>query len=132
MKQAAGALLVATAIFLDAKNVQNTGLLKGLMVVSGGAIFMDGINVSKQTKIHAAAIEELSESFDNEMKPIVIQFEGKQYELTGSAEEQYKRWRELLRKIYYEETGFDQPKENKKAPDKPSNLSRLKPVNVYL
>ena len=40
------------------------------------------------------------------MKPIVMEFEGKQYELTGSAEEQFKQWRELLQKIYYAETGF--------------------------
>jgi hypothetical protein len=40
------------------------------------------------------------------MKPVVMEFEGKQYELTGSAEEQFKQWRELLRKIYYAETGF--------------------------
>jgi hypothetical protein len=40
------------------------------------------------------------------MKPIVIEFEGKKYELSGTAEEQYKRWRELLREIYYSETGF--------------------------
>ncbi len=108
-RQAAGALLVATAIVLDAKNVENTGLLKGLMVVAGGKLFIDGVNISQQRKIHAAAIEELSESFDNEMKPIVLEFEGKQYELTGSAEEQYAEWRELLRKIYYEETGFEPP-----------------------
>jgi hypothetical protein len=36
-----------------------------------------------------------------------MEFEGKQYELTGSAEEQFKRWRELLRQIYFEETGFE-------------------------
>ena len=34
------------------------------------------------------------------------EFQGKKYELTGSAEEQYTRWRELLRQIYYAETGF--------------------------
>ena len=44
------------------------------------------------------------------MKPVVMEFQGKKYELTGSAEEQYRHWRELLRKIYYEETGFDLPK----------------------
>jgi hypothetical protein len=88
--------------------------------------------VSKQTKIHAAALEELSESFDDEMKPIVIQFEDEQYELTGSAEEQYNRWRELLRKIYYEETGFDRPVDKEKTPDKSSNLSRLEQVNAYI
>jgi hypothetical protein len=40
------------------------------------------------------------------MKPVVMEFQGKKYELTGSAEEQYRHWRELLREIYYEETGF--------------------------
>ncbi|MBW2556076.1 MAG: hypothetical protein JRE07_04085, partial [Deltaproteobacteria bacterium] len=34
-------------------------------------------------------------------------FEGKQYELTGSAEEQFKHWRELLQQIYFAETGLD-------------------------
>ena len=109
IRQAAGVLMVATAILLEAKDVQNTGLLKGLLVVAGGKIFIDGVNISQQRKIHGAAIEELSESFDDEMKPIVLQFEGKQYELTGSAEEQYAKWRELLKKIYYEETGFGGP-----------------------
>jgi hypothetical protein len=38
-----------------------------------------------------------------------MEFQGKTYELTGSAEEQYRRWRELLRQIYDAETGFDDP-----------------------
>ena len=37
-----------------------------------------------------------------------MEFEGKQYELTGTAEEQFTHWRELLRQIYITETGFDQ------------------------
>ncbi|MGD2187975.1 MAG: hypothetical protein PVI71_17730, partial [Desulfobacterales bacterium] len=51
-------------------------------------------------------IEELSESFGNEMQPVTMEFEGQQYELTGTAEEQFKRWKELLRQIYFAETGF--------------------------
>jgi hypothetical protein len=78
------------------------------MIIGGGALVVDGINVSKQQDIHAAAIQELSESFGRDMKPVVMEFEGNQYELTGSAEEQYAHWRELLRKIYFAETGFDQ------------------------
>jgi hypothetical protein len=68
---------------------------------------MDGFNISKQAEIHEAAIEELSQSFSGEMQPVVMEFEGKQYELTGSAEEQFQQWRELLRQIYYAETGFE-------------------------
>jgi hypothetical protein len=36
-----------------------------------------------------------------------MEFEGRQYELTGSAEEQFHQWRALLRTIYFTETGFD-------------------------
>jgi hypothetical protein len=36
-----------------------------------------------------------------------MEFEGQQYELTGSAEEQFKKWKLLLRQIYFAETGFE-------------------------
>jgi len=103
-RMAGGALMVALAIALGGE-VNNTALLNA-MVFAGGAVIINGINISKQAEIHAMAIQELSESFGNEMKPVVMEFQGKKYELTGSAEEQYARWRELLRKIYYAETGF--------------------------
>jgi hypothetical protein len=109
MRQVGGALLVALAVLLQAKNVHNTGVLSGALVIAGGQVFISGINISKQAEIHRAAIEELGESFDSEMKPVVMEFEGKTYELTGTAAEQYDHWRELLRQIYYAETGFTPP-----------------------
>jgi len=85
------------------------------MILIGGQVIVNGFNVTKEAQIHSAAIKELSESFGSEMQPIVMEFEGKQYELTGSAEEQFKHWRELLRQIYITETGFelDIPSEGK-------------------
>ncbi len=109
VRQIVGALMVATAIGLGVGDVNGTAALQSLMVIAGGAVIINGINISKEAEIHSAAIQELSESFGNEMKPVVIEFQGEKYELTGSAEEQYKRWRELLRKIYYSETGFVEP-----------------------
>ena len=102
-----GALLVAGAIALNAGEVKNTGALQVGMILIGGQVIVNGFNVTKEAEIHSAAIKELSESFGSEMQPIVMEFEGKQYELTGSAEEQFKHWRELLRQIYITETGFD-------------------------
>jgi hypothetical protein len=102
-----GALLVAGAIALNAGEVKNTGALQVGMILIGGQVIVNGFNVTKEAEIHSAAIKELSESFGSEMKPIVMEFEGKQYELTGSAQEQFKHWRELLRQIYITETGFD-------------------------
>ena len=105
-RQLIGALLIAGAIAAGSIDSINTGALQAGMIIIGGQVIISGFNISQEAEIHEAAIEELSESFGSEMKPIVMEFEGKQYELTGSAEEQFKQWRELLRKIYYAETGF--------------------------
>jgi len=102
-----GMLLLAGAIALNAGEVNNTGALQMSMILIGGQVIVNGFNVTKEAEIHSAAIKELSESFGSEMQPVVMEFEGKQYELTGSAEEQFKHWRELLRQIYIKETGFD-------------------------
>lgn len=102
-----GMLLLAGAIALNAGDVKNTGALQAGMILIGGQVIINGFNVTKEAEIHSAAIKELSESFGSEMQPIVMEFEGNQYELTGSAEEQFRHWRELLRQIYITETGFD-------------------------
>lgn len=102
-----GVLLVAGAVVLSTEDIGNTGAVQAGMVIMGGQVIIDGFNISKEAEIHSAAIGELSESFGSEMRPVVMEFEGKQYELTGSAEEQFKRWRALLHQIYVKETGFD-------------------------
>jgi hypothetical protein len=102
-----GALLIAGAVALGAGDVDNTAALQTTMIVIGGQVIVQGFNISKEADIHEEAIKELSESFGNEMRPVVMEFEGSQYELTGSAEEQFEQWRELLHEIYIKETGFD-------------------------
>ncbi len=106
-RQIVGALLIAGAIAAGSGNSGNMVALQTSMVLIGGQVVLDGFNISKEAEIHEAAIQELSDSFGGEMKPVVMEFEGNQYELTGSAEEQFQQWRELLRNIYYAETGFD-------------------------
>ena len=106
IRQAGGVLLVALAILMEVQDVHNSGALTGALVIAGGQVFLSGINISKQAEMHYQTLQELGESFGSEMKPVVMEFEGKKYELSGTAEEQYKRWRELLREIYYSETGF--------------------------
>ena len=109
LQKLVGALMVAAAIGLGVGDVNGTAALQSVMIVAGGAVIINGFNVSKEAEINRDAIQELSESFGNEMKPIVMEFQGETYKLTGSTEEQYKHWRELLRQIYYTETGFVEP-----------------------
>ena len=106
-KQLLGALLVAGAIAAGSQDSNVGRALAPAMVIIGGQVFISGWNVSKEAEMHSAAIEELSESFGNEMQPVTMEFEGQQYELTGTAEEQFKRWKQLLREIYFAETGFE-------------------------
>jgi hypothetical protein len=109
MKQISGALMLAAAIALDAGDVRNTGALQNILILGGGMVIINGINVSREAQIHSASIQELSESLGAEMKPVVLEMQGKQYELTGTVEEQYVKWQELLREIYFSETGFGPP-----------------------
>jgi hypothetical protein len=105
IRQVGGALLLAGAIALGASR-REIGPLEIGMAIIGGQVIVNGFNMSQQTEMHSEAIRELSETFGSEMKPVLIEFEGQTYELTGPAEEQFKRWRELLREIYRAETGF--------------------------
>ena len=106
-QQIIGALMIAGAIAAGSRNSSAGAAVQTGMILAGTQVIIRGFNVSKEAEINEAAIQELSESFGGEMKPVVMEFEGQQYELTGSAEEQFKQWRTLLRKIYFAETGFD-------------------------
>ena len=55
--------------------------------------------------VHSEALEELSQSFDDEVKPMIIELEGVQHRLTGTAEAQYAELRELFRRQLAAERG---------------------------
>jgi hypothetical protein len=105
IRQVGGALLLAGAIAMGAGR-REIGPLEIGMAIIGGQVIVNGFNVSKQAEMHSESIRELSETFGSEMKPILVEFEGQTYELTGPAEEQFKHWRALLQDIYRVETGF--------------------------
>lgn len=107
MQTATGILLLAAAVALEVGDVQNTSTLRDIMLIGGSQVLIGGINISNQAELHRVTIEELSESFSGEMKPVTIELEGKTYELSGTVNEQYIQWQALLKKIYLEETGFD-------------------------
>ncbi len=109
MRQIGGVLLVAAAIAMEVSGANSSNILTGLMVVGGSQIFIDGLNISKQADMHSAAIQELSESFGADMEPIFLDLEGQTHKLSGSAKEQYRQWRTLLKEIYYRETGIVPP-----------------------
>jgi hypothetical protein len=97
-----GAALIAGAVAVADQSTAGAVAL-GL---AGASQIGSSVQLRKQVKMHKVALKELSESFSKEMSPVVIEFEGKQYELKGTAEEQSEKWQQILRRIYQEETGF--------------------------
>jgi hypothetical protein len=82
--------------------LQYQGISRGLNTV------FTAMKRNRDAGLHLDAIAELSESFGNEAAPMVVNVEGQERRLTGTAEAQFESWRQLLREIYEAETGFSQ------------------------
>jgi len=106
-RQLLGLASVVGGVLLSSNSntVSGSGL-PGVMVIGGAAAIYSGFEKWKETKIHKDVIEELSISFSSEAEPLVVEVVGETVRLTGSAEEQYQKWREMLRDIYASETGL--------------------------
>jgi len=50
-------------------------------------------------------LQELGESLQSAISPKVIELDDRQIMLTGTVEEQYQQWREILMELYLTETG---------------------------
>ena len=78
----------------------------GAVAVGAGAyLIKSGFDKRAEAKIHMEALEELGQSLENEVAPRVINLEDRTITLTGSVEEQYSQWREILADLYVEDIG---------------------------
>lgn len=68
-----------------------------------------GMGKSAEATIAREGLKEQGKSLEAEAEPLVVEVEGQTLRLTGSAEERYKEWRQLLRQIYEKETGLPPP-----------------------
>ena len=87
--------------------------------IGGTAAVLSGLKKYADAKVHAQALKEMSETFQSEVAPQVIDVEGRTLKLTGTAEEQYREWRKLLHQLYLEENGTPVPVEPGPAPAVP-------------
>jgi hypothetical protein len=109
MRKLLGFAAIVGAVAIEASGNGNSGsaaILRDAMLVGGAYAVKSGFDKASETAIHKAAIEELDDSFSSEARPMVVDVEGETHQLTGSAEVQYTKWRDLLRRIYSSETGL--------------------------
>ena len=83
-------------------------------IYAGGSLVKSGLERRAEAKIHSLALEELGQSLEAEITPQVIELEDRTVQLSGTIEDQYSQWREILSDIYAAEiaelpTSLDQP-----------------------
>jgi len=74
-------------------------------VGAGAYLIKSGFDKQAEARMHMEALEELGQSLESEVAPRVINLEDRTITLSGSVEEQYEQWREILADIYAAEMG---------------------------
>jgi hypothetical protein len=110
-----GAIAIGTSSDNDSAASQT---LQQVMVAGGAYSIYTGFQRSQDVVINKEVIEELGVSFSSEAEPLVVEVEGETFRLTGTAEEQYAKWREILKQIYARETGLIS---DEAMPDQPND-----------
>jgi len=100
-----GALAVLAGILAQGVDSRTARAAGGVGIGAGAAAVMSGLNKREEAKVHAEALEEISASLDAEMQPHTMKLEDRTVTLSGSVNEQYGQWRQLLKDIYDTETG---------------------------
>ena len=78
----------------------------GATAVGAGAFLVkSGFDKQAEARIHMQALEELGESLENAVAPQVINLDDRTITLSGSVEEQYRQWRDILADLYAAEMG---------------------------
>jgi len=105
MRQLLGLAAILGAVAYEANGGGNSAITN-TAILGGIEGFRSGLNKSSEANLHGESLKELGSSFESETEPLLIEVEGQTRRLTGTAEEKYQEWRQLLREIFASETGF--------------------------
>jgi hypothetical protein len=81
-------------------------MVRDALMYVGMDMIKTGAVRKQEKRLHEETLEELSGSFDDEVRPMVVEIEGTQHRLTGTADVQYQEWRQLLKDLFVSETGL--------------------------
>lgn len=102
------AILIGGAIALgdsmDGMYVDGGQYVAGLGGAMLGAGLLDSALMDNdEAKVHKETIMEVSQSFDSDIAPSVIEMEEKTVELDGTLTQQFIQWQDILKEIYNEQ-----------------------------
>ncbi|TQV84629.1 hypothetical protein FKG94_03655 [Exilibacterium tricleocarpae] len=99
----------------DNRSARSAGTIA---VAGGGYLIKGGFDKRAEAQIHVEALQELGDSLEADIEPQVIELEDRTITLSGSVENQYNQWRELLRDLYRLDTGGVDPSAGEQDPEK--------------
>lgn len=117
IKKIVGGIAVVGGLLLDPYSDHGA---KDVLILGGIAAIQAGFNEGKEAGIHKASLSELADSFESEVTPLLVDVDGRVVQLTGSAEGQFRKWRQLLQQIA--ETDAPLPADVNVLPMAPSEL----------
>jgi hypothetical protein len=101
------ATILASIVYSSNSNGSFTDrVIRDAMMYIGTDMIRTSQVRKQEKKIHTDTLEELSTSFDDQVKPMIVDVQGTEHRLTGTADAQYQEWRDLLKQIFINETGF--------------------------
>jgi hypothetical protein len=98
LKKILGGIAVIAGVVMS-QGDNSPGGIEDILVLGGIAAVQSGFQDAKEGGIHKAALTELADSFEGEVTPLLVDVDGKVVQLSGSAETQFTKWRELLQQI---------------------------------
>ncbi len=102
----AGTAAVLGGLAVATKGGTYASQVGGAAAVGAGAyVIREGFNKQSEAGMHIEALEELGQSLENELAPRVLTLDDRTITLTGTVEEQYSQWREILADLYAAEVG---------------------------
>ena len=102
-----GAAAIVGGLMIGNETGTYAGRAAATGAVFGGAYAVkSGFDKGAEVKMHSDSLKQLGESFQAEVEPMVVEVEGRTLQLQGTAEEQFREWRELLKEVYENETGL--------------------------
>ncbi|MDH3588902.1 MAG: hypothetical protein OEQ74_05825 [Gammaproteobacteria bacterium] len=114
----AGAALIVGGLAVDANSDSNYASYAGRVgALVGLSSILSTMPLRPEALVHAETMRELGDTFDAEVRPAVLEVEGKTITLSGSVDSQFEQWRDLLRDIYVTETGLPEIEGQQGPPD---------------
>lgn len=105
IRKAIGVAAILGGIAMQTGDSSATRTAGVVGIVGGASMVKSGFDRSAEAKMHAETLREIGGSLGAEIEPQVLELEDRSVTLTGTVQDQYGQWREILHGIYASETG---------------------------